>query len=134
MFTFPVCHFSSELGVPAGLITEAIPFTITIAASATSNTATISSVDTSLSTIIYGGFTGSSTDAMDADHDMPALVLTDGTTVTASRQVADATTITIKGTVIVWASSAIESIQTGIVSFTGSSGTTGGAISAALFL
>ena len=107
----------------ADLITEVIPFTITIAASATSNTATISSVDTSLSTVIFGGHTGSSTDAYDADHDFPAVVLTDSTTVTAIRQVADANTITVKGTVVVWNTDAIESIQTGIVTFTGASGT-----------
>lgn len=71
---------------------------ITIATSSSSNTATISSVDTSKAQIAYGGVTGGgSTEIRSALVD---LVLTNATTVTASRSGATTNSATAKGFVI----------------------------------
>ena len=71
---------------------------ITIATSSSSNTATISSVDTSKAQIAYGGVTGGgSTEIRSALVD---LVLTNATTVTATRSGATTNAATAKGFVI----------------------------------
>lgn len=73
-------------------------FSITISGGSSSNTATISSVDTTKSQIAYGGVTGGgSTEIRSALVD---LVLTNATTVTASRSGATTNSATAKGFVI----------------------------------
>lgn len=93
-------------------VTSVQPFSITIGNGETSHTATITSVDTSLAAIFYGGrstaltlpYTGS-----------VRLELTDATTVTAYRNTADTLTVTATGTVVQFTSAAIQSIQHGYV-------------------
>ncbi len=85
--------------------------TITIS-SGESNTATISSVTTSRSVVLWQGFTGSgATSSMDNLH--PTLALTNSTTVTATRgESTSAYQPTIGYTVVQFKSAVIDSIQT----------------------
>lgn len=75
-FTFPIAGSGAR-------IKSIQAFSITIGSSSTSNTATITSVDTTKSVIFHTGNTGgSSTEIRSAQA---SLVLTNATTVTASR-------------------------------------------------
>jgi hypothetical protein len=79
--------------------------TITIAASATTGTATITSVDTAKSMCLFLGFTTTwdfaSADNWRASRLFPRVALTNGTTVTATRNSSDSTaTVTVSYEVI----------------------------------
>lgn len=106
------------------IIASIQPFEITIGTSATSNTATITSVDTSKSVIFYAGHTTSHTGSALREF-MPRVELTNGTTVTAYRDTSSAThTVTVRGTVVEFSSSAVTSVQQGTITIA-SGNTTG---------
>lgn len=102
--------------VPAGSYIRSIQtFEITIGTSATSNTATITSVTTGNSVIFFNGFTTTNSGTTIREY-AARVELTNGTTVTAYRDTSSAThTVTARGTVVEFESAAISSIQHGTV-------------------
>jgi len=87
-------------------------FTITIATSATSGTATISAVVTDNSIIIQQGSTSSDTTAPYGAYFLSGLTLTNTTTITATRGVASASyTATVHGMIIEFESGVVKSKQ-----------------------
>ena len=110
-------------GVPTLLIQSIQTFSITIAAGATSGTATISSVDTTKAYLPYGGYETSNT-AENASEILPRSELTNATTVTAYRNTSDAVFVTtVKGTVVEFVSGAVQSTARGTITVTGTSAT-----------
>lgn len=94
-------------------------FSITIAAGATTNTATISRVNTALSFLTFGGFTSQAAGTDLSREAFAYAQLTDATTVTATRNTADANdTVTVKGCVVQCSPQLVASIQTGTISMT----------------
>lgn len=92
-------------------------FAITIAAGATTGTATISSVDTSRSFIAWGGQTAQSGATDLAREAFAYLQLTDATTVTATRNTSDASdSVTVHGSVVACAAAFVSSVQQGTIS------------------
>lgn len=92
--------------------------TITIAANATSGTASISSVVTGNSAPFYGGVSGPNTTINNAT-DNANIVLTNSTTVTANRFAADATNaLTVVATIIEFSAGKIKSNQSGSITIT----------------
>jgi hypothetical protein len=90
-------------------------FEITIPVNATSNTATISSVDTTKSAIFFGGFTTADTGSTYRLF-MSRAELTNAITVTGYRDTLSATnTVTVRGTVVEFISDAVTSIQQGTI-------------------
>lgn len=85
----------------------------------TSNTATITSVDTTRSILLWGGYRGTSNSS--APRFMPAITLTNGTTVTGSRQVASTDTSDVAFTVLEFAPGLIKSINRGVLTIATSS-------------
>ena len=83
---------------------------ITIASGATTGTATITSVDTDYSFIVWGGFrtteTGQNTGAT-----MSSVEITNGTTITATRGVSKTTTVTLECYVVESSTDLIDSVQ-----------------------
>lgn len=107
----------------ADIIVSIQAFEITIGTGAASNTATITSVDTTKSVIFFGGYT--TTDTAAGSTSCVRGELTNATTVTAYRNASSATsTCTLRGTVVEFASSAITSIQTGTITLTGATSNT----------
>ena len=91
--------------------------TITIANSTASNTATISTVDTTRSVVFFNGCTTTNTTAFDASF--AYVDLTNATTVTATRSTsAVATAITVEVTVVEFYSTFVDSVQQGTVAIT----------------
>ena len=105
MFTFPATFFATS-----GIVKSLTRFSITIGNGATSNTATISAVDTANSAVFFNMWTTSYTGDAPRLYS-PRVSLTNSTTVTASRDTADTATITVRGYVIEFKPSAIASIQ-----------------------
>lgn len=112
-----------EVGYPDGglgrnpfnrLVKSVQHFDITIAASGTSNTATIRAVDTSRSAVVWDGFL-SSYAATGGDTNSPRVDLTNSTTVTARRNTSAAHTVQTRGCVIEFFPWAIQSIQAGTI-------------------
>lgn len=93
--------------------------TIALGSGETSGTATITSVDTSVSLIYYSGVSSASAGSAELDHVLTRVVLTDGTTVTANRAVALAAITTVGFTVVEYDSSIINSIQAGTITLSG---------------
>lgn len=107
----------------SGVVSSVEKVSITIAAGATSNTATITSVDTARSVLFFGGNT--LPDAQNAEISCTRVALTNSTTVTANRNTLHATTTcTIKCTVVQFAAGRIASIQRGTSTISASSGST----------
>lgn len=75
-------NLSSLIG---GAIKSVQRGTITVAGGSTSNTATVTAVDTSKSELRMLGFSGSSTSSGGAEEWAVRIALTNGTTVTATR-------------------------------------------------
>lgn len=89
-------------------------FSIVIATSNTTNTATINWVDTAHAFIIIGGLHTASSLGSTANA---TCVLTNATTVTATRASSDASnTLTVTGTVVWFAPSVVKSVQQGSIS------------------
>jgi hypothetical protein len=131
MFSFPVTLFS-DAGTPpppSSYIVSIQQVAITIATNGTSGTATISSVNTANTVILWGGFT-TTVSATGMREFLPAITLTNATTVTASRIFASVSgSITVYATVVEFAASAIQSIQSGSIAITGSNTTATATIS-----
>lgn len=109
-----------KLRQPRQLIKQIIRGSITIAATSSSNTATIPAVDTRYAAIFYNGFTTANTAAMDARLQYPRLSFSDKTTVSAVTNTADATYArTVYFTVVEFYPWAIRSIQTGTILLNG---------------
>jgi hypothetical protein len=99
-----------------GPVTNVQQVTITIAANATSGTASITSVNTSLSCIFFNGNTYP-VNTNTANTNFVRVALTNATTVTATRNTADASNATtVYATVVTWTAGAIKSMQTGTIS------------------
>lgn len=97
--------------------------TITIAANATSGTATISSVDTTKSLPLSRSQSTDNTTTSAAEV-FARVELTNATTVTAYRNTASATnTVTVIATIIEFTAAAVNSVQTGTIAITGTSNT-----------
>lgn len=100
------------------------PFEITIGTSATSNTATISSVNTGMSAVFFAGFNTTHTGTSIREF-WPRVELTNSTTVTAFRDTSSASqTVTLRGTIVEFDAACVNSVQHGTVTI--SSGNTSG--------
>jgi len=100
------------------LITKIQSVAITVAAGATTGTASISSVNTSLSAVFYNG-SNYAANVANASEVMGGVVLTNATTVTGNRNTSDASNaLTLYATVVTFASTAIKSIQAGSTAMT----------------
>ncbi len=109
---------------PDSIIESIQAFSITIGTGATSNTATITSVNTSYSMIVWGGMQNTNSAALPVRTTEARVTLTNSTTVTATRNTSDATyTSTVKGFVVQFKSSVIQSIQSGTITIAGTSNT-----------
>jgi hypothetical protein len=110
-------------------VTSVQAFEITIATGATSNTATITGVDTAKSWIWYCSETYSAGTA--SNTHMARCSLTNGTTVTANRNSSSATdTVTVRGYVFEATTSLIASVQQGTITVSASSATGTATVSA----
>lgn len=88
---------------------------ITIAATASSGTATVSTVGTGNSCVFYGGMYCANTSA-NAQQDFALLTLTNSTTVTAQTNTADPSfSRTVRYTLVEWMPGCINKIQTGTI-------------------
>lgn len=106
---------------PAGIVESVEQVSISIAAAATSNTATISSVTTSRSIVIFNGTTNDTTS--DSSGQFCRLDLTNSTTVTATRTNSTGNLV-VKGFVIQFKSGTTNSVQQGTITVAGISTTT----------
>lgn len=115
MFQFPPYVGLTQSPGNSSLVVSIQPISITIANSATSGTATITSVNTSNAVLFYNGQSNNAATSS-PDVGMARIDLTNATTVTATRQSQNGSdTITIKGTVVEFSSAAIQSIQAGTI-------------------
>ncbi len=107
-------------GSPTSIIKSIQHVQITIAASTTSNTATINSVNTNYTAILFSGCqSGTSTSCADS---FTRVVLTDATTVTATRNTSNTNTTTVSCAVIEFQSWALASnVQRGTISIASAS-------------
>jgi hypothetical protein len=121
----PSALVKNWLGRAYGLTQTVQRNTITIAAPATSNTRTITSVDTSRSIVRYLGFNSTAADASQNETNF-ACVLTNATTVTGVRWGGGVATSAVVGSfeVIQFATGVIKRIQVGTVTII--NGSTGG--------
>lgn len=101
----------------SGVIQSIQKGTITIGAAASSNTATITSVDTTKSILIYEGRQPTSTGSANNNRSAARIALTNATTVTATRQNTN-DAVTVAFTVIEFASG-VNSIQSGTIAIAG---------------
>ena len=109
--------------LPAGIIKSVQTVEITIAAGASSNTATIAVVETGYSAIFQAGKRSADTSYV-ATEDSVSFALTNATTITANTATANAGSSRIgRCTVVEFYSSAVSSVQTGIINATGTSDT-----------
>lgn len=110
MFTTPTAFYKV-----ARYVKRLVPVVITIAAGATSGTATIAAVDATRTSLHRQGNT--ITDATGEGRTQLAdITLTNSTTVTATRGVSDATdSVTVYATLVEWSSSAVSRVQYGTV-------------------
>ena len=110
----------------ASAIKSIQPVSITIATGATSNTATITSVVTTNTVLIFGGFSTSWVGAPDnyfPNRFKARLELTNATTVTAYRNTSDGSfTVTVTGTAIEFYPGNITSVQRGTITMNGGEG------------
>ena len=98
----------------SGITDSVQEFSITITSDvATTNTATISSVDTARSVIFPGGIKNSVT-AIQVSNDICHVQLTNATTVTITRNTATADDPAVSGTVVEFASGKLDSVQRGV--------------------
>ncbi len=93
--------------------------TIILGSGETSDTVTISSVDTGVSVLHYSGVTSDSAGSGELDHTLSRVALTNATTVTVNRAVALVAQVTVGFTVVEYDSSIIQSVQTGSITLSG---------------
>lgn len=118
------------IGAPLGffsggpLVVSIQQVAITIAANATTGTATISSVPTATSSEHLNGYNLINTGG-DPSKDIAGIALTNSTTLTATRNTADASNaLTVYASVIQWNPAYIKSIQRGTIALTGANSNT----------
>jgi hypothetical protein len=87
---------------------------VTIAGSSATGTATITSVNTANTALFYGGQQVSGQNNFDGQY--ASIDLTNATTLTATRNISQSTTVTVWVTVVEFQSSAVKSIQYGTAS------------------
>lgn len=104
------------------IISQVIAFAISLGSGVTSNTATIATVDTTLSAIMWGGSTYNGGN-VDSKTYLGRAVLTNATTVTATRG-AGTNTLVVYGTVVEFDASVITSLEQNTVTI--AAGTTSG--------
>jgi hypothetical protein len=90
---------------------------ITIATGATSNTATVTAVDSQRALLLWGGFTTTDTaSASGFDSILPRITLTNSTTLTATRGASDASfTTTVRARLMEFAPGMMERVQYGTI-------------------
>lgn len=118
MIPFPSlsAYAKAPVAVTSGIISSVQQVTVTIAANASSATATITSVDTTRSVVFWGGLRGVDT-AMQFNEDLARVDLTNATTVTAQTNSANTTSSrTVRCTVVEFTAAAISRVQQGTVS------------------
>lgn len=108
----PFLFFSGSGSAPASYVQSIQRGTITIASGSTSNTATITSVDTTKAIILYQGLTATSTSSVQSVASR--IELTNGTTVTATRGASNTDSVTVAYTVIEF-NAHVNSVQAGTV-------------------
>lgn len=102
-------------------VISAEQFSVTIASSSATGTATLTKrVNTATSFIVWGH---QITSAANTENCLARLTLTDGVTVTATRDTASATTITVYGTVVYCSPQFVKSVQANSVTLTGAATT-----------
>ena len=114
-------------GGGSGYVQSVQQVSITIASGATSGTATISSVDTSKSFLVFGGPSNDGAGGggnANASKEEPRIELTNATTVTAYRDTSTTTAVTINANVIEGKSTLVSSVQHGTVALSGVSSNT----------
>jgi hypothetical protein len=105
------------------LIKSVQQFTVTIAASASSGTATIASVAVKNSLLLHNGYKTTATSSQTVADHATSTTLTNATTVTAYRDTATATyTVTFYGTIVEFVPGVVKSIQYISFTFVGSGG------------
>lgn len=119
---------SSFVTASGSVISRIQSGTITIAAASSSNTATITSVDTTKSIIIYEGRQPTSTGSANTNRSAARIALTNATTVTATRQNTN-DAVTVAFTVVEFASG-VNSIQSGTIAIAGAATSNTATISA----
>lgn len=121
MFVLP--GFLGGLGLPSGvssLIVGVQSGTITLGPSATSNTTSISSVNTTNATIHMTGLGGNNGSTTNYPQDMAYVYLVNATTVgVVSNTAYGSAALEIGWCVIEWASAAVQSVQRGSITLTG---------------
>lgn len=127
MFTLPGMIGTLGPVASTSYIVSIQPVSITIGNGQTSNTAIISSVNTSNAVLFYQGQSNSASSTDDIGQ--ARITLTNGTTVTALRNTSSTKTITVRAAVIEFSSSAIQSVQYGTVSVANTSNTANATIS-----
>lgn len=111
-------YLNTITAASSSIIQSVQQVSITVASGSLSNTATISAVDTANTILVWGGTSGSDVLSRQ-ESDWCAAVLTNGTTVTVSRLAAGAVTVTVKVTVLEFATNVIDSIQSGVIAVSG---------------
>lgn len=114
----PIANIKTINGVSVSTtyIVSVQPVSITIAQNSTTNTATISSVNTAYAVLFLGGMTSGGNAASNYGTSLARIELTNATTVSAFRfDVSTTNDMTITGTVVEFASSMIQSIQAGTI-------------------
>lgn len=114
-----LCYMPGLIPIPiaaVAFINSIQPFTIAIGSAATSNTATVNSVSTTLSSLHIAGWS-SDNGAASGQSDVGYLLQTNATTITGTRNTT-AGNLTINGYIIEWSSDFMKSVQMGTISIT----------------
>lgn len=105
-------------GAPSSVIQSIQQGTITIAAGTLSNTATISSVNTANSILIWDGTKTDTPSPTTTQRWITRIALTNGTTVTATREASSGTVVVTVGFTVIEFASGVNSIQSGTIAMT----------------
>lgn len=109
-----VYNLTGDTGINSAMIKSIQKVTVTIAASATSGTATITSVTTANAFCWWQG-SYATTSTFAAEAHLASVTLTNATTVTATRNTSDSGTVVVQVTVVEFNTGIIQSIQQGTV-------------------
>lgn len=112
----------------SGFIKSIQAFSITIASGATTGTATVTSVSTTLSSLHLSGMSSDNTGTISGINDIAYLTQTNATTITATRN-GTSGNVTVKGYIIEWDAAAVRSVQMGTITLTTTSTTNTATIS-----
>jgi len=115
MANFPGLSFKSFPLASSSIIQSIQEVSITIAASSTSNTATINSITTGNAFVMWNGQNPNNGGGTNSANAFGYLTITNGTTITATRNNGTTNTLTVYGVVVEFVSSAVVSMQTGTI-------------------